>query len=137
MTNSKLLLRDSDPEVQADKFVKQAILALEEEKPKKKAISIRLDHDVLAYLRETFGRKYQHTINTVLRTFTEYPVDKLSAALDQEDYSSAVSKEPISIRLDEYVLIWFKSKGDGYQTRINNVLRVFMVYSKTASVRQG
>ncbi|NIW85866.1 MAG: 3-oxoacyl-ACP synthase [Gammaproteobacteria bacterium] len=35
-------------------------------------------------------------------------------------------KEPVSIRLDADVLEWLKSKGSGYQTRINAILRVVM-----------
>ena len=35
------------------------------------------------------------------------------------------SKTSISLRLDADVLEWFKSKGPGYQTRINAVLRAF------------
>jgi len=34
-------------------------------------------------------------------------------------------KASISLRLDADVLEWFKSRGPGYQTRINAVLRVF------------
>ena len=32
-------------------------------------------------------------------------------------------KQPISIRLDADVLDWFRRKGDGWQTRINDELR--------------
>lgn len=39
-------------------------------------------------------------------------------------------KEPISIRLDEDVLAYFKSLGSGYQTRINAVLRNFMEHAR-------
>ncbi len=47
------------------------------------------------------------------------------------DWSSAVivapqKKKAISIRLDEDVIDFFKSQGEGYQTRINAVLRHFM-----------
>ena len=35
-------------------------------------------------------------------------------------------KKAISIRLDEDVLDYFKSEGDGYQRRINAVLRSYM-----------
>ena len=34
-------------------------------------------------------------------------------------------KTSISLRVDADVLDWFKSRGTGYQTRINNVLRAF------------
>lgn len=36
------------------------------------------------------------------------------------------SKSTITIRLDHDVLKWLKSKGKGYQTRINAILRMFM-----------
>lgn len=35
------------------------------------------------------------------------------------------AKASISLRVDADVLEWFKSKGPGYQTRINAVLRAF------------
>jgi uncharacterized protein (DUF4415 family) len=34
-------------------------------------------------------------------------------------------KASISLRLDADVLIWLKSQGPGYQTRINAILRAF------------
>jgi uncharacterized protein (DUF4415 family) len=37
----------------------------------------------------------------------------------------APKKVLICLRLDRDVLDWFKSKGPGYQTRINTVLRAF------------
>ena len=37
-----------------------------------------------------------------------------------------VKKKAISIRVDEDVLDYFKSQGDGYQRRINAVLRSYM-----------
>jgi uncharacterized protein (DUF4415 family) len=47
------------------------------------------------------------------------------------DWSEAVllipaKKKAISIRIDEDVLDFFKKKGDGYQRRINAVLRAYM-----------
>ena len=35
-------------------------------------------------------------------------------------------KKPVSIRLDEDVIDWFKSFGRGYQTKINEVLKLYM-----------
>ncbi|HOB02829.1 MAG TPA: BrnA antitoxin family protein [Casimicrobium huifangae] len=35
------------------------------------------------------------------------------------------TKTAISLRVDQDVLEWFKAQGDGYQTRINAVLRAF------------
>ena len=39
-------------------------------------------------------------------------------------------KEPVTIRIDADVLNWLKSKGKGYQTRINRLLRTAMQQSK-------
>lgn len=35
-------------------------------------------------------------------------------------------KEKVSIRLDKDVLDWFRAQGDGYQTRMNAVLKAYM-----------
>ena len=35
------------------------------------------------------------------------------------------SKLSISLRVDADVLEWFKAQGEGYQTRMNSVLRAF------------
>jgi uncharacterized protein (DUF4415 family) len=40
---------------------------------------------------------------------------------------AAPRKEAISLRLDAEVLDWFRARGPGYQTRINAVLRAYMV----------
>lgn len=36
------------------------------------------------------------------------------------------TKQPVTLRVDSDVLAWFKSKGRGYQTRINKLLRQYM-----------
>ena len=38
-------------------------------------------------------------------------------------------KQPVTIRLDADVLAWLKSRGRGYQTRINQLLRGAMAES--------
>jgi uncharacterized protein (DUF4415 family) len=37
------------------------------------------------------------------------------------------AKQIVTIRLDTDTLAWFKSQGPGYQTRINQLLREFML----------
>ena len=39
-------------------------------------------------------------------------------------------KKPVTIRIDADVLAWFRSRGDRYQTRINRVLREYMLKSE-------
>lgn len=39
----------------------------------------------------------------------------------------SVAKEPISLRVDADVLAWFRKQGPRYQSRMNAVLRAYMV----------
>jgi len=53
------------------------------------------------------------------------------ADLPDDFFDSAVlvappGKQPISIRVDQKVLNWFRSFGPGYQSRMNAVLRAYM-----------
>ena len=41
-------------------------------------------------------------------------------------------KVPVGLKLDADVLAWFKSRGRGYQTRINAVLRRYMEAQRRA-----
>lgn len=43
-----------------------------------------------------------------------------------------VPKVPVSVRLDRDVLEWFKDQGPRYQSRINAVLRAFMLAHRKA-----
>jgi len=43
-------------------------------------------------------------------------------------------KKPVTLRLDADVLAWFKKKGRGYQTRINQALRGLMLEQRKESV---
>jgi uncharacterized protein (DUF4415 family) len=58
------------------------------------------------------------------------------------DWSSAVvvvpkrKKRAISIRLDEDVVDFFKKQGEGYQSRMNNVLRHFMNQTKKSEAAE-
>lgn len=58
---------------------------------------------------------------------------------DEEAWSDAVivvtKKQPISIRVDEDVLDFFKAQGAGYQKRINAVLRSYMNASRRGKKR--
>jgi uncharacterized protein (DUF4415 family) len=46
-------------------------------------------------------------------------------------------KRPVQLRLDPDVLLWFKSQGPGYQTRINAVLRSYMNAQETIMARES
>jgi len=55
-------------------------------------------------------------------------------SLAEERGAEAVWNRPrkrrISLRVDIEVVDWFKSKGPGYQTRINRILRKVMMEGK-------
>ena len=44
-------------------------------------------------------------------------------------------KQQVTLRIDSDVLEFFKSEGEGYQTRINQLLRSYMEASKAAQPR--
>ena len=59
--------------------------------------------------------------------------DDLLWLADQETGESRWNrprKRRISLRVDVEVVDWFKSKGPGYQTRINRILRKVMMEGK-------
>lgn len=86
-------------------------------------------------------RKVSETDWARLRAMTEEEIEAAARAdpdwegLLDIDWSKAERimprrKEAISIRLDEDVLAFFKRLGAGYQTRINAVLRHFMLHTR-------
>jgi len=48
-----------------------------------------------------------------------------------------VPKQPISLRVDVDVLDWFKAQGPRYQSRINAVLRSYMVQRRQDTKRRA
>jgi uncharacterized protein (DUF4415 family) len=67
--------------------------------------------------------------------------DAAWADLIDFDWSDAVvvtpkRKKAISIRLDEDVIDFFRSKGEGYQTRMNAVLRHYMNKTRKADAAE-
>jgi uncharacterized protein (DUF4415 family) len=60
--------------------------------------------------------------------------DDLLLLADRETGAEARWNRPqkrrISLRVDVEVVDWFKSKGPGYQTRINRILRRVMIEAK-------
>lgn len=60
----------------------------------------------------------------------EVTPDMFAKAIVRRGLVAAPSKEQVTLRLDVDVLKWFKSKGKGYQTQINALLRAYMVASR-------
>jgi len=57
--------------------------------------------------------------------------DSDARPLDDESWADAKlvmpkTKIPVSLRVDDDVVYWFKSFGPGYQTKMNAVLRAYM-----------
>jgi uncharacterized protein (DUF4415 family) len=50
--------------------------------------------------------------------------------LAQLKWVAPIRKTPISFRVDADVLDFFKAKGDGYQSRMNAVLRSYMEHER-------
>lgn len=75
-----------------------------------------------------------------LKALANLPAEKIDFSdippLDEDFWKNAVRnpfyrpvKIPTSIRIDADILAWLKSKGKGYQTRINEILRKAMLDS--------
>ncbi len=70
-----------------------------------------------------------------LKALKGRPIDLTDAPeLPEEAWKNAVRgrfyrpvKQAVSLRLDADVLAWLKKDGDGYQTRVNNMLRERML----------
>ncbi len=49
-----------------------------------------------------------------------------------------ITKRQLTLRLDSDVIEWFKGQGNGYQTRMNALLRAYMEeHKKAIGARQG
>lgn len=58
--------------------------------------------------------------------------------LDEGEWEIVIpKKQPVSIRLDEDVLSYFKETGPRYQTRINEVLRRFVKAQKAKAKKKA
>jgi hypothetical protein len=66
-----------------------------------------------------------------MKAYPEELADLPEDFWDEAELVVPVAKRPISLRLDEDVLEWFRGLGPRYQTRINAVLRAYM--TRTAS----
>jgi uncharacterized protein (DUF4415 family) len=107
--------------------------------------AVRREGNIVSYtfdeLREMRERGEDLTDWERVRALTD---EEIEAAIDVEDegefdWENAIPvsiildpKRQITIRLDQDVLDWFKSKGEGYQTRINAVLRSYVEAEKKA-----
>jgi uncharacterized protein (DUF4415 family) len=88
-------------------------------KPSRKSEKPRRGRAKLASLRKLGARAIQRTSPPEL---ADLPEDFFAAAT----IVHPAPKQPISLRVDEDVLKWFKKQGPRYQSRMNAVLRAYM-----------
>lgn len=88
-------------------------------KPLRKNEKPRRGRAKLASLRKVSERNIQRTSPPEL---ADLPAEFFA----QASIVHPSPKQPISLRIDEDVLLWFKKQGPRYQSRMNAVLRAYM-----------
>ena len=58
--------------------------------------------------------------------------EMFAKAIVKQGLKTKDNKAQLTIRMDRDVLTWFKSRGRGYQTQINALLRAYMEAHKSA-----
>ena len=86
--------------------------------------------------RADYARMDRMTEAEIMRTSPPELAD-----LPDDFFKSAVMvfpqpKQPISLRVDEDILAWFKSQGPRYQSRMNAVLRAYMTAQRDAPAKK-
>ncbi len=69
---------------------------------------------------------------SIARTSPPELADLPADFFDQAFLVHPSPKQPISLRVDQDVLLWFKKQGPRYQSRMNAVLRAYM-----AAIQKG
>ena len=82
--------------------------------------------------RADLARLRKASEQTIRRTSPPELADLPADFFAEAKLVDPVPKQPISLRIDEDVLNWFKKQGPRYQSRMNAVLRAYM-----ASVQKG
>jgi uncharacterized protein (DUF4415 family) len=91
-------------------------------------------------MKATVSRKKSGTDWERLATMQDSEIDLSdSPEFDSAFFQNATlrmpqAKNPISLRLDQDVVEWYREQGPGYQTRMNAVLRMYM-QAKTGTAR--
>ena len=91
------------------------------------------DKDIVRYTRETLpkGKTDWDKITHITDEEIEAQADSESPRWTKKMLNAAVLHIPqkkivVHMYLDQDVIEWFKSKGKGYQTRINSVLKSYV-----------
>lgn len=67
-----------------------------------------------------------HDEDIDLSDIPEITPEQFAKATVRKGLKPVAKKKQITLRIDEDVLEWFKHRGPGYQTQINELLREFM-----------
>jgi len=82
--------------------------------------------------RANLARMRKATERTIRRASPPELADLPDDFFAEASLVHPVPKQPISLRVDEDVLEWFKAQGPRYQSRMNAVLRAYM-----AAIQKG
>jgi uncharacterized protein (DUF4415 family) len=102
-----------------------AVSAKRTSKPSRKSEKPRRGRANLSRLRKATERTIRRSSPSEL---ADLPADFFAGA----SVVHPTAKQPISLRVDEDVLKWFKAQGPRYQSRMNAVLRAYM-----AAIQRG
>ena len=61
-----------------------------------------------------------------LSEIEEIPTEMFVRGIVRRGLKPVVRKKQLTLRMDSDVIEWFKRQGQGYQTRINSLLRAYM-----------
>ncbi|EFL92740.1 hypothetical protein REG_0582 [Candidatus Regiella insecticola LSR1] len=103
-----------------------------------KNISVLFQHDEQVKLRGRCMNKIPESIRKELALLAAKPENKIDfsdiPATSKEEWQGAVRgkfyrplKKQLTVRIDADVVEWLKSQGDGYQSRMNCILRGAML----------
>jgi uncharacterized protein (DUF4415 family) len=86
--------------------------------------------------RADFARMDRMTEEEIMRTSPPELADLPDDFFESNDVVFTPPKQPISLRVDEDILAWFKSNGPRYQSRMNAVLRAYMTARRKPPVKR-
>ncbi len=87
---------------------------------------------------ETDWERIRNMMDEEIEAAAASDPDAVPIGLDWSDAELIIpKKQPVSIRLDEDVLSYFKETGPRYQTRINEVLRRFVKAQKAKAKKKA
>ena len=61
-----------------------------------------------------------------LSEIEEVPPEMFARAIVRRGLKPVKRKQQLTLRMDSDVIDWFKKQGQGYQTKINSLLRAYM-----------